>query len=135
MSWLDRFTWPREAISDIQRDVVAIRVLLLEIPTRLNRLESAMADVSPLLNKLADDLRAWSAGPFADLLAENARLAARNAELEGEDAAESSAAENAAAAFNELVAPVSESPDVPAEIPAVEVPAESPPADDAPAAV
>lgn len=135
MSWLDRFTWPRAAISNIQVDVLAIRLAVLEIPTRLNRLESTMADVSPLLNKLADDLRAWSAGPFAALLADNARLAARNAELEGEDAAETSAAENAASAFNELVAPVSESPDVPAEIDPVEVPAESPPADDAAPAV
>lgn len=83
-----------------------------------------MADVSPLLNQLATDLRAWAQGPFAELLAENARLAARNAELEGEDAAETGAAQNAVAAFNEITNPVTESPEVPVEIPPVEVPSE-----------
>lgn len=95
-----------------------------DILARLTALENHMADVSPLLNQLADDIATWAAGPFAELLAENARLAARNAELEGEDVAETSAATRAVDEFNRIVAPVSESPEVPAEIPPVEVPAE-----------
>jgi hypothetical protein len=93
-----------------------------EILARLKQLESHMADVSPILNQLADDMAAWAAGPFAELLAENARLAARNAELEGEDAAETTAADRAVTEFNRIVAPVSEAPEVPTEIPPVEVP-------------
>lgn len=103
------------------------RAVTVTIPNRLHALEKSMADVSPLLDKLAQDLRSWSAGPFAAVLADNARLTARNAELEGEDAAESSAAANAVSAFNELVAPVTDSPDVPVEIPPVEVPADPEP--------
>lgn len=108
----------------LDRDAADISVL-----HRITKLEKQMADMSPLLNKLAEDLRAWGAGPFAALLADNARLTARNAELEGEDAAETAAANEAAAAFNELVAPVNEAPEVPVEIPPVEVPAEPAPAD------
>jgi hypothetical protein len=93
-----------------------------DILARLTELESRMADVSPILNQLANDMAAWASGPFAELLAENTRLAARNAELEGEDAAEATAAERAVAEFNRIVAPVSEAPEVPAEIPPVEVP-------------
>ncbi len=103
--------------------------LTLSVLRRIEHLERFMADTSPVLNKLAEDLRAWGAGPFAALLADNARLAARNAELEGEDVAESSAADNAVSAFNDLTAPVTESPDVPVEISPVEVPA-APPADE-----
>jgi hypothetical protein len=81
-----------------------------------------MADVSPLLDQLANDIAAWAQGPFAEVLAENARLAARNAELEGEDAAETTAANRAVDEFNRIVNPVSQSPDVPAQIPPVELP-------------
>lgn len=153
MTWLSRlYEWFAERAvfltspwrAEIHKDELNLHVL-----RRIEHLERIMADVSPLLNKLADDLRTWSAGPFAAVLAENAALrserdtavadaasARGEAEvLRSEDAAETSAADNAVSAFNELVAPVSESPDVPVEIPAVEVPAESPPADDAPAAV
>lgn len=100
-------------------DLIALPGRVAQIYTRM---EKFMADVSPILNKLADDLRAWAAGPFAAVLQENATLKARNAELEGEDVAESSAADNAVAAFNELTNPVTEAPEVPVEIPPVEVP-------------
>ncbi len=133
MLWLDRFTWPREAISNLQADVMAIRLTVLQIPTQLNRMEKHMADVSPLLNKLAEDLRAFGAGPFAAVLAENTALKARNADLEGEDVAETGAAENAVAAFNELANPVTESPEVPVDIEPVEVPTEEAPAEEPPA--
>jgi hypothetical protein len=84
-----------------------------------DRLEKMMADVSPLLTKLAEDLRAYATGPLAALIARNAELEARNAELEGEDASESSAANDAVEAFNEMTRPVTESPEVPVEIPEV----------------
>jgi hypothetical protein len=109
---------------------------LLALPTRVaeihNRMEAFMADVSPILHQLATDLRTFAAGPFAALVARNAELEARNAELEGEDASESSAADDAVTAFNELVAPVTASPDVPVEIPPVEVPTDSPDVETAP---
>jgi hypothetical protein len=83
-----------------------LRALPARVAWIYNHLEKFMADTSPLLNKLAEDLRAYAAGPLKALLDENATLKARNAELE----------------FNELANPVSESPDVPVEIPPVEVP-------------
>jgi hypothetical protein len=135
VSWFARFTAPWRLSTETLDALMRIeRAVDTDLPAQLTRMETAMADVSPLLNKLAEDLRTWSAGPFAALLADNARLSARNAELEGEDAAESSAAADAVAAFNEFAAPVTESPDVPVEIPPVEVPAEPAPADDAPPA-
>lgn len=138
MSFLDRLFWPREAISDIQRDMGALLRGALEIRDRINHLEIIMADNAPLLNKLADDLRTFAAGPFAAVLAENASLRSeRDAAradaatargeadaLLAEDAGETSAADNAVRAFNELASPVTESPEVPVEIPVVEVPAE-----------
>lgn len=140
MSWLDRFTWPREAITNLQGDVTAMCLVLLEIPTCLIRLEKIMTDISPLLNQLADDMSTWAAGPFAELLAENVAVKADNAtlatqvsdlggEVEGlraEDASETSAAQRAVDGFNAFAAPVTESPEVPVEIPILEVPAEIP---------
>ncbi len=96
--------------------------LASDILSRLESLEAAVADVSPVLNKLADDIASWASGPFAELLAENQRLVARNAELEGEDAAESTAAARAVEEFNRIVAPVDQAPEVPVEIPPVVVP-------------
>jgi len=93
-----------------------------------NQMEKFMADTSPLLNQLAEDLRAYAAGPLKALLEENVTLKARNAELEGEDLAETDAAGNAVAAFNELANPVTASPDVPVEIPPVDVPSGEAPA-------
>lgn len=97
----------------------------------VSAMENLMADVSPLLTQLAQDLRAFGEGPFTELVARNAALEARNAELEGEDSAESAAAESAVSAYNEIAARVTRSPEVPEEIPPVQVP----PADGEPASV
>ena len=128
MSWLDHFTWPRTAISDLQRDVAKAVPVLQEIRHRVQNLEMTMADVSPLLTKLASDLRTWTAGPYTALLARNAELEAREAARGGLDATElaneSTAGADATSALNELIAPVTASPDVPVEIPPVDVPAD-----------
>jgi hypothetical protein len=89
-----------------------VNTLILE----LRKVAPLMADVSPILTKLAEDLRAYGAGPLAALIAENVAL-------KGEDAGESTAAQGAVDAFNAMVAPVTQSPDVPVEIPPVEAPA------------
>lgn len=100
---------------------------LWDIELRLTTFEDIMADVSPLLNKLAQDLRTWTAGPYAALLQRNAELEARVAAAEGleatEVANETTAGDDATDALNELIAPVTASPDVPVVIPPVEVPA------------
>ena len=102
---------------------------LRALPGRVARIhswmEKFMTDTSPLLNQLAENLREFAAGPFAAMLAENATLRARVVELTREDDNETTAADNAVAAFNELVAPVTSAPEVPVEIPPVEVPAPS----------
>ncbi len=97
-----------------------------DILARLTHLEKLMADVSPVLNKLADDIASWAAGPFAELLAENARLRASNEALASEDAAETGAAQRAVDEFNRIVQPVTEAPEVPTEIPPVVVPEPAP---------
>lgn len=51
MSWLDQFTWPRAAISNIERDTAVLRIAALEQNTRLHRL-------GRLLMATADDLAA-----------------------------------------------------------------------------
>lgn len=125
MTWRDAlawFTWPRASISAMERDVARLTYGVAETNTRLQRLEKSMADVSPILNKLADDMAAWAAGPFAALLQENADLRAYKAAKEDEDVNEPVAAQRAVDGFNAFAAPVSESPEVPSEIPPVEVP-------------
>src|SRR3954468_2414918 len=87
-----------------------------------------MADQTTLLQDLAARLRDWMAGPYAALLQENADLRAYRAAKEQEDVSEPAAAADAAAALNDLIAPVSEAPEVPVELPPVEVPK---PSDDA----
>jgi hypothetical protein len=117
----------------MERDVARLTYGVAETNTRLQRLEKSMADVSPILNKLVDDMAAWAAGPFAALLQENADLRAYKASKENEDVNEPAAAQRAVDGFNAFAAPVSESPEVPADIPPVEVPEPQPevPAEDA----
>lgn len=43
MTWLDRWSWPREAISDLQRDVFQMRLAVLTLPARLAKIEAAIA--------------------------------------------------------------------------------------------
>ena len=63
---------------------------------RLIQIGDAMADVSALLNEVANGLRGPLSTSITELLAERDRLAARNAEHSGEDAAEATAAKASA---------------------------------------
>jgi hypothetical protein len=71
--------------------------LLQPVLAKLTELENKMADVSLVLNEVAEGLR----GPLATSIQE---LLAENAALRGEDAAESEAAANVRAAFDEVAA-------------------------------
>lgn len=126
------FTWLRIAASNLQQNLEIVLVRLRKMSDQLDTVEMIMADNSPLLNQLATNLRSFAQNEFANLVADNTRLASRVAELEGEDVAEAAAADNAVAAFNELTAPVTESPDVPVEIPPVDAPTEEPSTEPAP---
>jgi hypothetical protein len=87
----------------------AIAEFRAEVMDQLREMKSQMADVSNVLNEVADGLR----GPLATSIQE---LIAENAALKGEDAAESTAAANVKAAFDEVASkftPVDEVPDVP----------------------
>lgn len=90
-----------------------------------------MADTSALLNEVADGLRGPLATSITELIAENQRLAADNATLSGEDAAESSAAANVRSAFDEVAGKFTAAPEVPDVAPLPE-PAPNPPADQEP---
>lgn len=98
--------------------------LIRPVLNKITRLESKMADVSEVLNEVAAGLRGPLASSIQALIAENSTLAARNAELEGEDVAESSAASDVKAAFDEVagVFAAPELPDVPELEPVVEEP-------------
>ncbi len=64
MTWTDRFTWPLQALSDMQRDVMAMRMTLLQIPARITRMETLLmtaadnlaARLDAATNELAADL-------------------------------------------------------------------------------
>lgn len=80
--------------------------------TRIERMLTAMADQSALLNSVAEGLRSLG-GTVSALVAENATLRARNAELEGEEAAESAATSNVKAEYDSLAALFNSEPSVP----------------------
>lgn len=120
--------WGRELLAEL--GVPTLADLNAHTALVTNKLEAFMADVSPLLNQLAEDISAFAAGPFQGLLDDNAAKAARIAELEAaaglvaaEDAAETTAATAAVDSFNALAAKITDSPEVPVEIPPVEEPA------------
>lgn len=46
MAWHDRLTWPLAALSDLQRDVMAMRLAVLQIPARLARIERLLVDLT-----------------------------------------------------------------------------------------
>lgn len=120
--------WGRELLAELG---VPTRQDVLDQTTLVtSKLEAFMADVSPLLNQLTSDISAFATGPFQGLLDDNAAKAARITELEAaaglvaaEDAREESAATAAVTAFNALTAPLTDSPDVPGEVPVVDEPA------------
>lgn len=133
--------WGRELLDELglpNRADLDARIALVT-----TRLEAFMADVSPVLNTLAEDLRAFGEGPFKALVDENAQLKVDKATLlelidseaarvAAEDVAEESAAQRAVDEFNRIARPVTESPDVPVEIPDVEVPVDPEPSPDLP---
>lgn len=133
--------WGKELLAELgvpTRDDLTGQIALVT-----TRLEAFMADVSPILNKLADDLGAFAQGPFAAVLAENAQLKVDKQTLlelidtdaaarAVEDTAEDTAAGRAVSAFNDLAAPLTQSPDVPVELPPVEVPTDPEPSPDLP---
>jgi peptidoglycan hydrolase CwlO-like protein len=86
--------------------------LVAENNAALTRLENLMADTSPLLNEVAADM-ARLAPAIAALVDENTRLAARNAELAGEDAAETTAATNVKTQWDNIASRFTDAPDVP----------------------
>lgn len=130
MSWLDYFTWPREAISNIERDVATLKVVALEQTTRLNRMkelimataEDLAARIDAATNEVASDLQAVKDELAAALATSDAdKQAAVDAALAKLDAPiarlESLGADNA-----NPVPPVDQPP-------VDEPPAEEPPAD------
>jgi hypothetical protein len=137
MSWLLWLRWPRNSIVNLQIDVAAIRDVLLQIPTQLNRMESIMAADRDLLANIAEGLTALAA-PVSDLIASEAALRARVADLEGQAAADEAgdleAASAVKVAFDGIADQFRSEPEVPDVEPLPEVPAEDPPVDPAPAA-
>ncbi len=93
---------------------------------RLERIITAMADQSALLNSVADGLRTLG-GTIAALRDENTGLRARNAELEGEEVAESAATANVKAEFDKVAGLFTAEPDVPDVEPLPDAPVEEPP--------
>lgn len=144
MSWLRNFFLSRAAIADMQRDVGLLLGFQRRTTHQLNRMENLMADVSPVLNDVAEKIRAL-ASPVSELLAENTRLrserdaaveaasaaGAEAASLRAEDDAESAAAANVTDGYNELAAVLSGNPDAPGVEP-LPAPADRAPADGAP---
>src|SRR5690349_5902834 len=117
---------PLGFLTDLVHVVADTRLLVDENRTILNRLEGLMADVSQLLNEVADGLRGPLATSINDLIASEAAARAEAAQLRGEDVAESDAAANVKAAFDEVASKFSASPDVPDVAPL-------PPVDETPA--
>lgn len=129
MSWLDHITWPRRAISNLEADMAAVRMAVLKIPTRLKNLENLMAADRELLAQIAEGLTTLAV-PVSDLIASEAALRARVAELETDAAADEAGDLEAAgavkAAFDNLAAKFTAEPEVPDVEPLPEVPAEEP---------
>lgn len=110
------------SVSDALRDWLIQPVL-----DKLMTVEATMADVSQVLNEVAAGLRGPLATSIQALIASEAAARARVAELEGEDVAESAAAADVKAAFDEVagVFAAPELPDVP-ELPAEPEPTPDP---------
>lgn len=102
MSWWDRMFLSRRVLSDVQAAVWGNGRMLAEVRHKIDKMGMTMADVSQVLNDVATGLRDNLGPRIQDVLAENATLRSRNAELEGEDVAESEAAANVKAAFDDV---------------------------------
>ena len=104
MSWWDRMFLSRKVLSDVQAATWGNGRMLAEIRHKIDEMGMTMADVSQVLNDVATGLRDNLGPRIQDVLAENATLRSRNAELEGEDVAESEAAAAVKAAFDQVAA-------------------------------
>jgi hypothetical protein len=120
MSWWDRMFLSRKVLSDIQATV-------WRVESKINGLGNGMADVSQVLNDVAAGLRDNLGPRISELLAENSRLRVRNAELEGEDVAESDAATNTKSAFDQVAGLFDQTEEAPTPDPLPEPPAEGGP--------
>jgi hypothetical protein len=97
------------------RDLIALPHRVAELHTNTERLLSMADQITTTLTEVANGLRGPLATSITALLAERDTLAARNAELEGTEAEQSTAAEDVRTAFADVAAkfaPVSEVPDV-----------------------
>lgn len=116
-------TWrPLGLLQDLVHTVADTWRLAGENHDRLTRLETLMTDVSGVLNQVADGLRGPLATSITELIAENQRLADQNAELTGEDTAETTAADNVRSAFGDVAGLFTQT-DVP-DVPPIEEPTE-----------
>lgn len=97
VSWIERITAPWTAVPDATT----------RIEHKLAELGDLMADQSTLLNDIAAGLSGPLAGSIQVLIAENA-------ELRGEDAAESAAAQNVKSAFDSVASLFAAEPEAPA---------------------
>lgn len=132
MSWLDSFLWPREALSNLQADMAAVRLAVLGIPTRFVKLERLiMTSASDLLARL-DAASNEIASDLSDL---RDRLTAAVAD---KDAAVQAAVAEALSGFEAPIARLEalgadEADPVPAPVepaPVEPAPVEEPPADE-----
>lgn len=102
---------------------MAIRAWFLKpLTDQLNRMEQKMANEAEVLNAVADKLNNDVFPSVSALLAENLTLRTRNAELEGEDVAESAASGRVVEATN-AVSGLFAAPDLPDVDPVEEPPA------------
>ena len=123
MSWWDRIFLSRKVLSDVQATAWGNGRMLAEIRHKIDEMGMTMADVSQVLNDVATGLRDNLGPRIQDVLAENATLRSRNAELEGEDVAESEAAAAVKAAFDQVAASFDGTDEAPTPDPLPEPPA------------
>lgn len=95
------------------RDLIALPRRVAEIYTDMKELVRTMADdITPVLTGVAQGLA--DLGPkLSALLAENAELRARNAELEGTEATQSAAATDVKAAYDNVAGLLTAEPSAP----------------------
>ncbi len=138
MSWFARFTAPWRLSTEVLDALMRLeRAVDTDLPAQLTRMETLMAADRDLLAEIATGLTAL-ATPVTDLIASEAALRARVAELEGQAAADEAgdleAAQAVKSAFDGIADKFRAEPEVPDVEPLPEVPAEPAPVEDAPPA-
>jgi len=117
--------WPSAAVSDLQRDTAAMRLVLADVVAYLKEIKTAMAADRDLLAQLASDMSAL-ATPVQSLIESEAALRARVVELEGQAAADEAgdlaAAQAVKDAFDSVAEKFRAEPEVPDVEPLPEVP-------------